>query len=311
MSLVVWNNPEDPYNYEQLATNWARVDQHDHGEGKGAKIKASDLEWNEFRASSLAENSINGNVIKETSIPSNRLKEQIGASQLASEAVETSKIKKEAVTTEKISEATINAIVEKAFERAVSVPTGLVFPWSGAVTTEALEELQILGYILCDGKEYDGTNVTYKKLYTVIKNTYGGESESKFKVPNLVGKVIVGEESSTFERGHTGGEKEVSLTSGQMPKHTHTDSGHQHQYAGTNRAPMLVNIAGFGEAVSATGTVHKAEFERKNAPPSAAKVEQTGNPDTENGKANLSETGNNESHENMPPYLVLNYIIRL
>lgn len=38
MGLKVWNLLTDPYDHSQLASNWAKVDQHDHTSGKGVQI---------------------------------------------------------------------------------------------------------------------------------------------------------------------------------------------------------------------------------------------------------------------------------
>jgi len=38
MGLKIWNLLADPYDHTQLADNWAKVDQHDHSEGKGVQI---------------------------------------------------------------------------------------------------------------------------------------------------------------------------------------------------------------------------------------------------------------------------------
>lgn len=38
LGLIAWNLPSDPYDSEELAENWIKVDQHDHTSGKGAAI---------------------------------------------------------------------------------------------------------------------------------------------------------------------------------------------------------------------------------------------------------------------------------
>jgi hypothetical protein len=43
LGLKVWNAPTDPYNSEQLAQNWYRMDEHDHSPGKGRQLPANAL----------------------------------------------------------------------------------------------------------------------------------------------------------------------------------------------------------------------------------------------------------------------------
>src|SRR3954468_9138473 len=43
MSLRVWNLLTDPFDHDQLADNWAKVDQHDHTPGRGVQIPTEGL----------------------------------------------------------------------------------------------------------------------------------------------------------------------------------------------------------------------------------------------------------------------------
>ena len=80
------------------------------------------------------------------------------------------------------------------------------------------------GWKLCDGTSLSTT--TYKELYAVIGNTYGGNSSS-FYLPNLKGRVPVGTgyvyagTGYTYALAETGGENFVQLTSDQIPDHKH------------------------------------------------------------------------------------------
>lgn len=44
MSLKVWNSPSDPYDHEQLADNFLKLDIHDHSQGRGAQIGAAGIQ---------------------------------------------------------------------------------------------------------------------------------------------------------------------------------------------------------------------------------------------------------------------------
>ena len=80
------------------------------------------------------------------------------------------------------------------------------------------------GWKLCDGTAYSRT-VTYNTLFDAIGTTYGaGDGSTTFNVPNLKGKVPVGLDDSQSEfnlLGETGGEKAVTLTQGQIPSFNH------------------------------------------------------------------------------------------
>ena len=78
------------------------------------------------------------------------------------------------------------------------------------------------GYLLCNGQAVSRT--TYADLFKVIGTTYGsGDGSTTFNVPNLSGKVVVGKSSSTFTTlGQTGGEINNTLSTANLPAHTHT-----------------------------------------------------------------------------------------
>jgi len=54
MSLRVWNLLSDPYDHDQLATNWAKVDLHDHSYGRGVQIPTDGILDGAVTAAKLA-----------------------------------------------------------------------------------------------------------------------------------------------------------------------------------------------------------------------------------------------------------------
>ena len=105
-------------------------------------------------------------------------------------------------------------------------PIGSVISYAGAVAPS--------GWLICDGQAVSQS--TYADLYAVIGSTYdtaGGQSApgaGLFRVPLLTGRVPVGKATAgTFASlAATGGAETVTLTTGEMPAHTHVQDAHNH-----------------------------------------------------------------------------------
>ena len=54
MSLKVWNSPSDPYDHEQLADNFLKLDIHDHSAGRGAQVGAAGIQNGAITSSHIA-----------------------------------------------------------------------------------------------------------------------------------------------------------------------------------------------------------------------------------------------------------------
>ena len=73
-----------------------------------------------------------------------------------------------------------------------------------------------LGWLICNGQAVSRT--TYAALFAVIGTTYGaGDGSTTFNVPNLVNKTVRGSNSL----GKTGGADTVTLSTANMPAHSH------------------------------------------------------------------------------------------
>lgn len=133
------------------------------------------------------------------------------------------------------------------------------------------------GYSICDGKELN--RETYKELFSIIGTTFGnGDDTSTFNLPDLKGRISVGLDSSDTDfdtLGKTGGKKTHTLTIDEIPAHTHN---------------LTYNTSGAG--ANTGGTV------------------ALGNTSTTTLFATLP-TGGSKEHNNLQPYIVLNYIIKI
>jgi microcystin-dependent protein len=157
------------------------------------------------------------------------------------------------------------------------VPPGTVTQFAGATAPT--------GYLLCQGQSLSTT--TFGNLFNVIGYTYGG-SGSSFTLPNLRGRVPVGLDPSQTEfdaRGETGGAKTHTLSLGEMPVHNHSRG-----VITTGGSP--VNPGTF--ISSASASVYYAN---------------DGGGYTADG-VGTSNAGGGAAHNNLQPYIVLNYIIK-
>ena len=104
-------------------------------------------------------------------------------------------------------------------------PVGTIMPFVGNTAPT--------GWLLCshavNSGEYSST--IYPKLSALCGTKFGTASSGNFKVPDLRGRVIAGLDTSQSEFdtiGKTGGAKTVTLTTSNLPAHTHTTPSHTH-----------------------------------------------------------------------------------
>ncbi|SCY92830.1 phage tail protein [Alkaliphilus peptidifermentans] len=144
------------------------------------------------------------------------------------------------------------------------------------------------GWALCDGQLLPISE--NQILYNLIGTTYGGDGVSSFALPDLRGRIPIhqGEysEGKNYSIGEMEGTETVTLTDDNLPMHTHIIT-----------------------ATSEAGT----EASPENAYPSnkiAQYTQETSALSHMNAKS-ISYEGGNQPHDNMMPYLAINYIIAL
>ena len=177
------------------------------------------------------------------------------------------------------------------------VPAGTVLPFAGATAPD--------GFLLCQGQAV--SRATYANLFNAIGATYGaGDGSTTFNVPDLRGRVPAGKDDmggTPINRltsagsgivgttlGAAGGGETVTLTSGQMPSHSHgvNDPSHAHQFVSGNSTPASVTgRAGQGDGINVYNQGTTSSF--------------TG--------ISIQNAGGGGAHNNVQPTIILNYVI--
>lgn len=138
-------------------------------------------------------------------------------------------------------------------------------------------------WAFCDGRLV--SIAEYQMLYSLIGTTYGGDGETTFALPDLRGRIPM-HFSDTHPLAQMGGTETVTLLSDQMPVHTHT-AGAQ-VAAGTQTSPA-------GAVWAQAGTNQYAMVNANAAMSPSA----------------ITTAGGSQPHDNMMPFLALNFIIAL
>lgn len=147
-----------------------------------------------------------------------------------------------------------------------------------------------VGWMFCDGQLLPiSENET---LFNLIGTTYGGDGQSTFALPNLQSRIPLHAGTfggQTFQLAETGGTESVTLTTQQIPIHTH---------------PLLCAASGGIPNSNPNGGFWTPSTDMQYS--TAAGAAAMGNPPI---KSDIS--GGSQPHENLAPYLCINYIISL
>lgn len=154
------------------------------------------------------------------------------------------------------------------------------------------------GYLLCDGAAV--SRATYAALFAVVGTAYGvGDGSITFNVPNLKGRVPVGRDAAQTEfdtLGEVGGAKTHTLSVGEMPSHSHggatgVDSpDHTHTAIGAGSLYVTDTPSGAGVPTWSGSVTGGASARHTHS---------------------ITSQGGGGAHNNLQPYQVLNYIIRV
>jgi len=146
------------------------------------------------------------------------------------------------------------------------------------------------GWMFCEGQLLPiSENET---LFQLLGTTYGGDGESTFELPDLRGRVPLhmgSNAGNTFILAQTGGSESVTLTTQQIPIHTHGLL-----CAASGGIPNSNPANGFWAATDQTQYSTVAGNSPMGTPPMLSDI-----------------AGGSQPHDNLMPYLCINFIISL
>lgn len=151
-----------------------------------------------------------------------------------------------------------------------------------------------LGWLPCDGRLLSISE--YDTLYALIGTTYGGDGQSTFGLPDLRGRVPIGQGQGpglqNYTLGQSLGSEQVSLTLDQLPSHGHT----------------AVLAASASDANSNTPSATNSYSLSTISDGNPANIFTNPGNGTTMG-ATIGSAGGSQPHENRMPFTTINYII--
>lgn len=123
-------------------------------------------------------------------------------------------------------------------------------------------------------------------LFQLIGTTYGGDGQSTFALPNLQSRVPMHKGQSS-QIGESGGVEQVTITTNQLPAHNH----------GMLAFDAIANTSNPGGNLIGKSTKVDMFFDV--------------NPTQVMNPASISPIGGSQPHDNMMPYMGINFIISL
>ncbi len=165
------------------------------------------------------------------------------------------------------------------------------------MSTPFLAEIKIIswnfvpqGWAFCNGQLLPINQ--NQALFSLLGTTYGGNGQTNFALPDLRGRTPI-HTGGGFTQGQQAGEEAHTLTITELPTHNHLVNGISPTTPGSN----VNNPVGAFLANSAPNELYNAGG---GSPPVVALASST-----------ISNVGGSQTHQNMQPYLTLNFMIAL
>jgi microcystin-dependent protein len=155
------------------------------------------------------------------------------------------------------------------------------------------------GWMFCNGQVLPISE--YETLFNLIGTTYGGDGQSTFALPDLRSRIPVhigqGSGLSNYVIGQAGGSETVTLNSQQIPQHNH----------------MVTTVSGTpgNQSTPGNGTILADEQVGLGSSSPFTYAPYAGTNQVVFANNTVAFVGGNQPHENLMPYLVINYIISM
>ena len=189
------------------------------------------------------------------------------------------------------------------WQGAVSAPAGTMDLYAGSTAPT--------GWLLAYGQAVSRT--TYADLFAVLSTTYGaGDGSTTFTLPDMRGRVPAGLDNmggtaasrltstvltASNTLGATGGTQTHTMTSAEMPSHTHTQNAHGHTIVNPSTGNQILYMGN-----GASGFPDQWGQGGQGGLSSGTPIQST--------TATNQNTGGGGAHLNTQPTIVLNYIIK-
>jgi len=148
------------------------------------------------------------------------------------------------------------------------------------------------GWAYCSGQLLPISQ--YSAVFSLMGTTYGGDGRTTFGLPDLRGRFPIGSEGGSTgpgltprQLGQKGGVQNVVLNTSQIPSHSHPMVGSTN--VGNTKTPNAARPSVSNDGENNYSTMN----------------------DADTLMAPTSFTGGGQSHENMPPFLAINFIVAL
>jgi len=145
------------------------------------------------------------------------------------------------------------------------------------------------GWAMCNG-QFLPINQN-QALFSLLGTTYGGNGQTTFALPDLRGRTPF-HMGGGFNEGQAAGSEAVTLNIQQLPTHTHAITG---------------NTAVVGASNNSTVATPTGNFWAN----SGKNVFATGQPNSAMSPATVTNIGGSQPHNNLSPFLVINFCIAL
>lgn len=145
------------------------------------------------------------------------------------------------------------------------------------------------GWSFCDGQVLPINQ--NQALYSLLGTTYGGDGRTSFALPNLQGRTALHVDAN-YREGSAGGEATHTLSVQEIPAHKH-------------------NLLAVAPADGSQNTNNPSNAFLSNSAPAEIYSNGAGGALTPMGATSVANYGSSQGHDNMQPYLALNFCIAL